>query len=399
MSQNPRHHEKVRRHRILRAVAISIAAVLVVALTAGFFVYRHLDGNIDSLDVTEALGTNRPEEIVKEDVEHKPLNILLLGSDTREGQTGPGHIGGDTPGLSDTTILLHLSADRDRAYGVSIPRDLMVERPSCLRKDGQGTDPGGLDMFNAAYAIGGPACTIKTVERMSDVRINHFVVVDFNGFKSMVDALDGVPVCVPEEVNDDIGKIYLPAGSYEVKGQQALGYVRLRHELSENGDIGRMKRQQAFLASMANKAISAGTLVNPVRLYNFLDAATSSLTTDPGLASLKKLGGLAKQLKDIGLEKIQFLSIPFQTYQPDPNRLELAPEADAIWTKLREDRPLNRRQTLGITTAAQDPDGAESPKPRPSASPSEGTGQTPTKRDQAQAAARAEAAAENGLCT
>ncbi len=161
-------------------------------------------------------------------------------------------------------------------------------------------------------------------------------------------------MCVPQEVNDDIGKIYLPAGSYEVKGQQALSYVRLRHELSENGDIGRMRRQQAFLASMANKAISAGTLVNPVRLYNFLDAATTSLTTDPGLASLQRLGGLAKQLKDIGLDKIQFLSIPFETYEPDPNRLQIAPAAEDIWTKLREDEALNRRQSLGITSAAQD---------------------------------------------
>ena len=386
MSHTPRHRDVVHKHRVLRAVAVSLATVLVIALTAGFFAYRHLDGNIDSLDVAEALGTDRPEEIIPEDVEHKPLNILLLGSDTREGQTGG--IGGDTPGLSDTTILLHLSADRDRAYGVSIPRDLMVERPSCVRKDGQGTDPGGLDLFNAAYAVGGPACTIKTVEEMSDVRINHFVVVDFNGFKAMVDALDGVPVCVPQEVNDDIGKIYLPAGSYEVKGQQALSYVRLRHELSENGDIGRMKRQQAFLASMANKAISAGTLVNPVRLYNFLDAATNSLTTDPGLASLKKLGGLAKQLKDIGLDKIQFLSIPFETYEPDPNRLALAPAADNIWEKLRKDEALSRRQSLGITTAAQDPDGDKPPK----------AGAGPSPSGDADAEARAQSATENGLC-
>ncbi len=200
------------------------------------------------------------------------------------------------PGLSDTTILLHVSADRKLAYGVSLPRDAMVERPSCERKDGNGTDPGGLSMFNAAYAVGGPACTIKTVEKLTDIRINHFVVIDFNGFRKMVDALGGVEVCVPKEVNDTTGHIYLPAGTYDVKGQRALDYVRVRHSISENGDIGRMKRQQTFLASMANKAVSAGTLVNPVRLYSFLDAATKSLTTDPGLASIKKLGGLAKSL-------------------------------------------------------------------------------------------------------
>ena len=372
----------------MRAVAISVATVLVVALTGGFFVYRHLEGNITSMDVEDALGDDRPEEIIKADVDHKPLNILLLGSDTRTGQGN--NIGGETPGLSDTTILLHVSADRDRAYGVSIPRDSMVERPECERKDGQGTDPGGLRIFNEAYAVGGPACTIKTVEAVTDIRINHFVVIDFNGFKNMVDALDGVPVCVPEEVNDDIGHIYLPAGSYEVKGQQALSYVRLRHGLSENGDIGRMRRQQAFLASMANKAISAGTLLNPVRLYNFLDAATKSLTTDPSLASLNKLRGLAGQLKDVGLNQIQFLTVPWETYPADNNRVQFAPEADALWEKIRLDEPLPSKFGKDVTTAAEEP--GESPSPSDGASPSSDP------KAEAKAEARARAAAENGLC-
>ena len=276
----------------------------------GLFAYRHLEGNITSLDTEDQLG-ERPDKVdVGEPLE--PLNILLLGSDTREGQSG--NIGGETPGLSDTTILLHLSADRKRAYGVSLPRDAMVERPECVTDDGA-TVPGELAMFNTAYALGGPACTQRTVEQLTGVRVDHFVVVEFDGFRHMVDALGGIPICVPEEVNDDIGKIYLPAGSYEADGDQALDYVRLRHGLSENGDIGRMKRQQVFLATMANKAISAGTLANPVKLYNFLDAATKSLTTDPELANLKELGGLANQLRNIGLDKIQFLTVPWETYE------------------------------------------------------------------------------------
>jgi LCP family protein required for cell wall assembly len=395
MSHTPRHRDEVPRHHVMRAVAISVATVLVVALAGGFFVYRHLEGNITSMDVEEALGDDRPDEVVVEDVQHKPLNILLLGSDTREGQ-GNSSIGGETPGLSDTTILLHISGDRDFAYGVSLPRDSMVERPPCVRKDGQGTDPGGLSMFNSAYAVGGPACTIKTVESLTDIRINHFVVVDFNGFKSMVDALDGVPVCVPEEVNDDIGNIYLPAGSYEVKGQQALNYVRVRHVLSENGDIGRMKRQQAFLAAMANKAISAGTLLNPVRLYNFLDSATKSLTTDPQLASLNKLRGLAGQLKDIGLGEIQFLTVPFEAYPLDRNRLQWAPESEALWERIRNDQALKGRLGKDVTTAAEKPGGSPSASPSPSAGPSEGA--SPSGSESAKAAARARTAAENGLC-
>jgi LCP family protein required for cell wall assembly len=381
----------VPKHRVLKTIAISVALVLVVVLTAGFFVYRHLNKNITSLNVTNALGDDRPTEVVKDGQPHKPLNILLLGSDTREGAGN--HIGGETPGLSDTTILLHISADRELAYGVSLPRDAMVQRPECERKDGNGTDPGGLSMFNAAYAVGGPACTIKTIEELTDIRINHFVVIDFNGFKKMVDALNGVEVCVPKEVNDTQGHIYLPAGTYDVRGQRALDYVRVRHGISENGDIGRMKRQQAFLASMANKAVSAGTLVNPVRLVRFLDAATKSLTTDPGLASLNKLVGLAKSLKGVGLEQIQFLTVPFRSYEPDPNRLEWAPAADRLWYRVRHDMPINKRFAADVTTAAK-PSSSASPKPSDGPSASQSPSQDPSES----AAAAAAKAAENGLC-
>ncbi|HEX4977935.1 MAG TPA: LCP family protein [Nocardioides sp.] len=398
MSHTPRHRHDVPRHRWARAAAVSVASVLVVALAAGFFAYRHLEGNITAVDVEDALGSDRPTVLADDNETYDPLNVLLLGSDTREGQ-GNGGIGGETPGLSDTTILLHISADRDFAYGVSLPRDAMVERPECERKDGQGTDPGGLSMFNAAYAVGGPACTIRTVEALTDVRIDNFVVVDFNGFKHMVDALGGVPVCVPREVNDDIGNIYLPAGRYEVEGQQALNYVRVRHVLSENGDIGRMKRQQAFLAAMANKAISAGTLLNPVRLYNFLDAATKSLTTDPELASLNRLRKLASQLQDIGLAEIQFLTVPFQSYPPDPNRLQWAPEAEQLWERIRKDEPLGGRLGREVTTAAEQPGASEGPSP--SGSPTASGSAQPDRaaaREQARAEARARMAAENGLC-
>jgi LCP family protein required for cell wall assembly len=261
----------------------------------------------------------------------------------------------------------------------------MVHRPTCVRKDGNGTDPGGLSMFNAAYAVGGPACTIKTVEKLTHIRVNHFVVIDFNGFRKMVDALGGVEVCVPKDVNDTTGHINLPAGTYNVKGNQALDYVRVRHDISNNGDIGRMKRQQTFLASMANKVVSAGTLANPIRLVRFLDAATKSLTTDTGLDSLGKLAGLAKSLKGVGLDHIQFITVPFQSYAPDPNRLQWAPASRRLFYRIHNDLPINKRFAKDVTTAANG-------KPSPTGGPS--AGQSP---GQGSSAASAKAA-ENGLC-
>ncbi len=373
-----KHRHSGSRRPVLKAIATSTAIVLVVLAGAGFLTYRHLEGNINQLNLSVALGTDRPTE-EKVEGPKKPLNILVLGSDSRAGQT---KVLGSTPGLSDTTILLHLSADRKHAYGVSIPRDLMVPRPECRSKDGKSTvAAASIDQWNAAYAVGGPACTIKQFEKLTNIRVNHFVVVDFQGFKGMVDALGGVSVCVPKEVNDPIGRIYLPAGSYEVTGNQALNYVRVRHSIGtvDTGDIGRMKRQQAFLASMVNKAVSAGTLANPIRLFNFLNEATKSLTTDPGLAKLKELASLGLEIKGIGLGKVQFFTVPIATYAPDPNRLALGAGSDTLFQQLRRDQVIGKQFTQGAAKASQ---------------ATGGKGSGSTTKDPAKVAA----AATNGLC-
>jgi len=390
--EEPRHKGRLpRRRRVTNRILIGLAIVLVLVSVTFVIAYKKLEGNINAISIGDALGNDRPDAV---DVEgpKKPLNILVMGSDNRDGT----HIGGDTPGLSDTTILLHLSADRKRAYGVSIPRDAMVERPACKSKDGKKTVPGGLTQFNAAYAIGGPLCTIHTVEKITNIRVDHFVVINFAGFKDMVNAVNGVQVCVPSEVNDNVGHIHLPAGTYKVNGNQALDYVRVRHGIgAETGDIGRMKRQQAFISAMIKKVVSKGTLANPVRLYKFLDAATQSLTTDTGFAHLKELASLGSSLKNIGLDNIQFITVPNQAYAPDPNRLELAPEASDLWRRIRFDRPLGKLSAGALSPGGKPggkPSGSASPTPSgsPSSTPSQSPGESAAQRKQ-----EAEAA---GLC-
>ncbi|RLV47480.1 LytR family transcriptional regulator [Nocardioides mangrovicus] len=348
-----------------RLLVVGLSLVLIVG-AVGVGLYKHFEGNITSLSGLNTL-KDRPTKVQTGSKE--PLNVLVMGSDTRKGQGKA--VAGSTPGLSDTTILLHLSADRSSAYGVSIPRDTMVERPACKRKDGKGTDPGGLTQFNAAFAIGGALCTITTVEHITNVHIDHFVVVDFNGFRKMVDALGGVQVCVPEEVNDTTGRIHLAAGTYNVTGEQALDYVRVRHGISANGDIGRMKRQQTFVAAMIKKAVSAGTLANPVRLLKFLNAATSSLTTDPGFAHLRQLASLGESLKNIGLDNVQFVTAPWQPYPEDTNRVELTAAAAGLWKEMRYDRPLGSAYTSQVVKAS-DSTPSSSASSSSSASPSSG---------------------------
>jgi LCP family protein required for cell wall assembly len=392
--EEPRHKEaRTRRRRLIQRVVIVLSVLVVLAASGLVFAYKHLEGNINAVSIGDALGKDRPDT-PKVSGPKRPLNVLVLGSDSRKGT----NIGGETPGLSDTTMLLHLSADRSRAYGVSIPRDLMVQRPECQSKNGKSTLPAALSQFNAAYAVGGPACTIKTVEKITDVRIDHFVVINFAGFKDMVNAVKGVTVCVPEEVNDDIGHIHLPAGTYKVTGDQALDYVRVRHGIgAETGDIGRMRRQQAFIAAMVAKVVSKGTLANPVRLYKFLDAATSSLTTDTGFANLKELASLGTSLKNIGLDKVQFLTVPNEAYAPDPNRLQLADGADALWRKVRFDRPLGKLGA-GAVTPDTKADGKPSSSASASASPSGSPSSTPSQGTGQSDAERKAAAQEAGLC-
>jgi LCP family protein required for cell wall assembly len=398
------------RHRVLRVLG---HVVLVLSLAMGLFVaytYRTLNDNLTVLDANNLF--DRPD---KEDVEGRdPLNILVMGSDTRDGE------GNDIDGMagggqrSDTTILLHVSGDRKSAYGVSLPRDAMVQRPDCKDADGDLHEGSGeeLVMWNEAFSVGGPLCTVQQTEQLTGVRIDHFVVVDFRGFKDMVDAIDGVEICVPETVDDREHGIYLEAGRRVVEGQEALNYVRVRSGISDNGDIGRMKRQQVFLAAMAKKASSMETLANPARLTGFLRAVTRSLTLDEGLGTVNKLYKLSQEFGDIEPGDIRFLTVPWEWWPEDPNRLVWTDRADDLWELMREDQPLSRRLSNQAVSAAGDsgeegeePSGEEGEEPtdevtdesteEPGDEVSEDPDDEPTDEE---TRSPEEIAAENGLC-
>lgn len=374
------------RRRMGTVVKVILVTQLVMAILTGSAVavaFHRFNGNIETLPgVPDEV--DRPSEVAV-DGPKKPLNILVIGSDTRDGEGNQidGESGSDG---SDVTLLLHISADRQDAYGVSLPRDAIVDRPDCVSEDGE-TLPGGEDvMFNTAYAVGGPSCTIQTVEDLTDVRVHHTVVVDFAGFKDMVDAVNGVEVCIPREVDDPKHNIFLEAGTQTLDGDESLSYVRERYVLSVTGDIGRMKRQQAFIASMINKVMSAETLTRPDRVVRFLNAATSSLQLDEGLNSIPELTDLVMQFQDTGLGNIRFITVPIEEYPLDRNRLQWTDDAELLWQRIRRDEPLGRAFSDGSISAAKPPT-SESPTP---------TAEATTSPEQEQR--RAEAAAA-GLCT
>ncbi|MFF8095862.1 LCP family protein [Streptomyces sp. NPDC016675] len=357
-----------RRRRRLGCGGIAVAVLAVGAAGAGWAVYAKLDGNITADEAAAAelarYDKERPTALVR-----GAQNILLIGSDSRSGD-GNARYGRDSgTERSDTTILLHLAAGRDSATAVSLPRDLMVDVPGCRRPDGSRTAP-VFAQFNYAYQVGGSACSIRTVEKLTGIRLDHHVVVDFQGFKKLVDALDGVEVCLRAPVDDEDAKLRLPAGRVTLDGEQALGYVRARKSLGDGSDTDRMDRQQRFLGALVNKVQSNDVLLNPVKLYPVLDAATSSLTTDPDLASLRGLYDLVRGLRGIPTERVQFLTVPREAYAGDVNRDQLVePDAERLFTRLRTDEPVaigaaGEREEPAGTGGAREPGRlGESPAP------------------------------------
>ncbi len=301
------------------------------------FAYQHVDGRI-----TEGEAIHHHAKRPKPVLPTSELNILVMGTDSRSCD-GCGIDNQSGEGGSDTTILLHVAEGRRSAYGISIPRDTLVDRPECT--NGDQTVPGANGvMWNEAYALGGPDCTVEQVEAVTGVYIDSYVTVNFGGFKDMVDAVNGVEVCIPQPVDDQKAHIHFDAGTQVLDGDRALQYVRERHSTA-NSDLGRMKRQQAFIASMTKKVMSAGTLTRPDRLYEFASSLAGSLETSPDLASAGKLVQLAMSLRHADLQHIKFVTAPttdFPVGDPNWGRLQFTPEAQQLWQKVIQDKPLGK---------------------------------------------------------
>jgi LCP family protein required for cell wall assembly len=320
------------------AVFSALTVIVTAVCAAGWLAINHLTGNITTVDVSGLLGNRPTAEAPAVAATYPPMNILIMGTDTRTGQGSSFGNAADTSsgtGHSDTVILLHISGDRTRALGVSLPRDSWVTRPAC------GPNSSGqmvTGKFNTAFAAGGPACTIKAVEYLTHVRIDHFVVVNFLGFESVVNALGGVPICLTHPVYDKKSHFSEPAGTTVLNGTQALAFARLRHNIGDGSDIGREDRQQVFMSSVVRTATGRGVLTNPVRLYEVLDAITKSLTVDPGLGTLDDLKNFAASLSGMTPKMVKFTTVPWVPKGDNQNVL-WSSKADRIWQAFRRDTP------------------------------------------------------------
>lgn len=329
--------------RTIAAIAAGVVLLVTVVGAGVNAVMGQLQGNITSVDVSAELGTSAtqaPLVVDEETGEVQPVNILLMGSDTRSGKGNGGfgsasQIGGER---SDTTILLHVSADRKTALAVSIPRDTWITLPTCTAKNGD-TVGGYKARFNVAYDLGGPACTLKAVNEMTGIDVTNFMVVDFGGFKRIVEAIGGVEICLAADVDDSKSGLHLTKGKHVVTGAEALAFVRVRHGIGDGSDTSRIRRQQAFLSSLARQILSSDTLLNPAKLVGVLNAATSSLTADTQLANLENLKSLLVSMKDVRPNDITFVTMPWYPSGDGATILMNKKKAKPIWAAIKDDTP------------------------------------------------------------
>lgn len=305
---------------------IILSPVLLLALIAGaaLALGSRYDSQIKREDL---LGTAVPQQVQRQHIASGPINLLLLGSDSRQGEPDQADVSGQR---SDTIMLVHVAASRDRAAVISIPRDSFVYVPA------GGSWRGGQTKINAALAYGGAPLAAKTVTRLTGVTLDGAIIANFDGVRRMVDAVGGVTVCIDQDIQSSSSPRVWTAGCHRMDGAEAQEFMRERKNVP-GGDFGRMKDQQLVVRSILQEASSAGILSNPVRLDRLLMAATQNLTIDKNL----NLPQLVAALRNVKPTAIEFATVPYR----NPNLqtfagscVELDPQkSPAMFAAIRND--------------------------------------------------------------
>jgi LCP family protein required for cell wall assembly len=366
-----RRRTKGKRKKVLKIVAFTAAGTLVVGGAGVAYAYTKLNGNIKTVSLSTGkdkvnLGTEKPDAFGR-----TPLNILLLGSDTRDtaadcaigGDCGDGGAGAN----ADVEMLVHLSADRTNATVMSIPRDTMINTPACTDPTTGASTPGYYGQITTTLQYG-PACTVEAVHQLTGIPIDHFAMIDFSGVVNMSDAIGGVNVCVDNNVYDPDSGLKLSKGTHTLQGLSALQFLRTRHGFGDGSDLGRTYAQHIFITQMINKLKSANTLTDPVALYDLADAATKALTVDTGLGSIPKLIGLATDLNKVPTDRMTFTTMQTEADPSNANRVIVSPSAQALFNTIIND------QSLTTASGAQSKAASATATAAPSAAPTVPTG-------------------------
>nr|WP_257002168.1 LCP family protein [Streptomyces sp. WZ.A104] len=363
--RSSRRAPKSGKRRVLRWSACVLSVLILGTGGAGYLYYEYLNSNIKKEDLT--LGDKPMADHKANAAGQTPLNILLIGSDARDSEANQ-KLGGaketfGAPPLADVQMLLHLSADRSNLSVISMPRDTMLKMPKCTAPDGEVFPASTGDVqTNQSLGRGGPGCTVATWYELTGIRIDHFMMIDFAGVVSMADAIGGVPVCVDANIHsltsDGKGSgLKLEEGTTYVKGEQALQWLRTRYGFEDNTDLGRAKAQHQYMNSMVRELRKGTKLTDPAKLMNLAEAATSALTVDKGLDTVKKLYDLAEEFKKVPTKRITMSTMP-NVYGTGTNKGRVYPkagDAEQLFRMVREDVPLDGKPSKRKAAEPKDP--------------------------------------------
>ena len=362
------------------SLAALLAGVLFVVSSAGFVYARLSTQFADRVVDINAYTTEEQNRATPDSFDGRAVNILVVGTDSRNGASGELGAGDeeDVPGLrNDSTMVIHVSADRSRVQIVSIPRDTLVDIPACMHRDGSTSEPVSEEMFNNAMFYGadggdspediapGIACVRSTVEKLSGMTIDAFMVVDFAGFINMIDALGGVWFNIPERIDDESAQLYIDEGCWKLSGTHALAYMRSRKAQGDGSDISRIGRQQQLISAMLRELQSKNYVTDPGSLINFLQAAISAVNVSSNLGNASSDASLLiNVLQKVDRSNIQVVTMPVEEPSWDPNRrIPSEPMARNVWSALEND------QALPVGTTYTDGNGAQLVVPDPTATP------------------------------
>ncbi|WP_103338074.1 LCP family protein [Amycolatopsis sp. CA-126428] len=361
--------------RFGRIAAAVVAGLVFLGIGGAWGAQTYFDAKFTQVS---ALDENSAD-IQDADAQANDENFLMVGSDTRDGASDEEGVGtaDSTPGArSDTVMVAHIPADRKRVVVTSFPRDLEINRPACQRWDpaqGKTTDQVSpaqkIAKLNTAYAVGGPPCVTKVIQQITGLRINHFVGIDFNGFKEMVDAVHGVTIHTDIPIDDEIlGKVLMQTGDVTISGDQALNYVRARHVKADvaKSDYDRIKRQQAFIGALLKKVMSSDVVLDPGKLTDFINAFAKATFGDN--LGVKQMMTLAQSMKGLDQSKITFLTVPtVGMANTRGNEVLVVSKTKALFDALRNNTPLPDPKAP-VPVSEQAPPTSSSSKPKSSGS-------------------------------
>lgn len=338
-------HGRLKRHGAWTTLAKIAASVVAVAFVSGSAVAAYAAWDLaDTAKPTVTLGNEAVLEGVPDvGAMEGGVNLLIVGSDSRAGQgDGFGDPDEETAVLNDVNLLLHISEDHSHTSVVSFPRDMLVDVPECVDPE----DPTGDPLWelydvkiNSVLEHGGMACVVKTVEELTGVTIPFAGVVQFMGAAAISEAVGGVEVCVAEPIEDEHTDLYLTAGTHELRGLEALQFLRTRHGVGDGSDLGRISNQQVFLSSLTRTVQSDGTLTDPVKLFGIAKAALANMQLSDSLMDPARMVAIAKAVKDTDLANIAFIQYP-TAYTEDYGALIPTDSAEIVNLALQTDMPV-----------------------------------------------------------